>query len=121
MIGRKLAERVASSGRLGFHEVDRLTLADVVEPDVAGTFCGERRVMAVDLTKLGTAKRLIDDCPDVIVHLAAIVSGEAEADMEKGYRINLDGTRELFDAIRMIEGYTPRLVYGLRHVRFSFF
>ena len=33
-----------------------------------------------------------------IFHLAAIVSGEAEADFEKGYRINLDGTRELFEA-----------------------
>ncbi len=112
MIGRKLAERVASTGRLGSQGVDRLTLADVVEPDVAGAFAGERRVMAVDLSEPGTAKRLIEDRPDVIVHLAAIVSGEAEADLEKGYRINLDGTRALFDAIRMVENYTPRLVYA---------
>ena len=39
--------------------------------------------------------------PDLIFHLAAIVSGEAEADFEKGYRINLDGTRMLFEAIRL--------------------
>jgi hypothetical protein len=38
--------------------------------------------------------------PDLIFHLAAIVSGEAEADFDKGYRINLDGTRWLFEAIR---------------------
>ena len=37
--------------------------------------------------------------PDLIFHLAAIVSGEAEADFEKGYRVNLDGTRALFEAI----------------------
>ncbi len=37
----------------------------------------------------------------LIVHLAAIVSGEAEADFERGYRINLDGTRALFEAVRL--------------------
>ena len=50
----------------------------------------------------------------MIFHLAAIVSGEAEADFEKGYRINLDGTRALFEAIRH-EGarqpYRPRVVF----------
>ena len=50
--------------------------------------------------------------PDVIFHLAAIVSGEAEADFDKGYRINLDGTRFLFDAIRKVgDGYKPRVVF----------
>src|SRR6185369_15254311 len=52
--------------------------------------------------------------PDTIFHLAAIVSGEAEADFDKGYRINLDSTRALFEAIRQ-EGlkspYTPRVVF----------
>ena len=58
--------------------------------------------------------------PDIIFHLAAIVSGEAEADFEKGYRINLDGTRFLFDAIRACGRrlYAARGVYlvhrGLR-------
>ena len=50
--------------------------------------------------------------PDVIFHLAAIVSGEAEADFEKGYRVNLDGTRALLEAVRKIgDGYRPRLVF----------
>jgi nucleoside-diphosphate-sugar epimerase len=40
------------------------------------------------------------------------VSGEAEAEFDKGYRINLDGTRYLIDAIRAIGGgYRPRLVF----------
>jgi D-erythronate 2-dehydrogenase len=51
------------------------------------------------------------DRPDVIFHLAAVVSGEAEADFEKGYRVNLDGTRNLLEAIRELEGYRPRLVF----------
>ena len=43
-------------------------------------------------------------------HLAGIVSGEAEANFDLGYRVNLDGTRALFDAIRLA-GYAPRVVY----------
>ena len=52
--------------------------------------------------------------PDTIFHLAAIVSGEAERDFEKGYRINLEGTRLLFEAIRkahLADGYRPRVVF----------
>jgi nucleoside-diphosphate-sugar epimerase len=55
---------------------------------------------------------LIADRPEVIFHLAAIVSGEAEAEFDKGYRINLDGTRYLIEAIRHAGGgYKPRLVF----------
>lgn len=112
MIGHKLAEKVAATGMIGDRKVDVLTLADVIEPEAATDFDGERRAMAVDLSQDGTAGRLIADQPDVVVHLAAIVSGEAEADFDKGYRINLDGTRMLFDAIRLTQGYVPRVVYA---------
>ncbi|WP_281824810.1 D-erythronate dehydrogenase [Jannaschia rubra] len=112
MIGRKLAERVAVTGRIGDRAVDTLTLADVVEPEAAQDFAGTRHAVTADLTEPGTAERLIEARPDIVVHLAAIVSGEAEADFDKGYRINLDGTRALFDAIRLIDGYAPRVVYA---------
>jgi nucleoside-diphosphate-sugar epimerase len=46
----------------------------------------------------------------VIFHLAGVVSGEAETDFEKGYRVNLDGTRALFEAIRAT-AYTPKVVF----------
>src|SRR5262249_59114340 len=50
--------------------------------------------------------------PDTIFHLAGVVSGEAELDFDKGYRVNLDGTRALLEAIRATDdGYRPRLVY----------
>ena len=66
---------------------------------------------------------MIAERPDVVFHLAAIVSGEAEADFDKGYRINLDGTRLLFEAIRQ-EGirqgpYCPRLVFASSIVTFG--
>jgi nucleoside-diphosphate-sugar epimerase len=70
--------------------------------------------IAADLAEPGVASHLIADRPDLIFHLAAIVSGEAEADFEKGYRVNLDGTRALLEAIRLagtVEPYRPRFVF----------
>lgn len=112
MIGRKLAEHVAANGTIGGRAVNTLTLADVSEPQVATDFRGERHAIVADLSSPGAADRLIAGRPDVIVHLAAIVSGEAEADFDKGYAINLDGSRALFDAIRRIDDYVPRLIYA---------
>ena len=54
---------------------------------------------------------LVAHRPDVIVHLAGVVSGEAEADFEKGYRVNLDGTRALLEAVRAA-GLHPRFVFA---------
>ena len=112
MVGRKLAERLAADGRLGEHTIDRVTMFDVVAPAApVGARC-EIATLAGDLSMPGQAERLMVDRPDVIFHLAAIVSGEAEADFEKGYRVNLDGTRSLFDAIRRSDhGWIPRLVF----------
>jgi D-erythronate 2-dehydrogenase len=112
MVGRKLVERLAREGRLGGRTIARITLHDVVEPtSLAGApFAVETR--ASDFSAPGEAEKLVAERPDVIFHLAAIVSAEAEADFDKGYRINLDGTRMLFDAIRKIgDGYRPRLVF----------
>lgn len=69
-------------------------------------------VLSGDVSDRATVDGLIAERPDVIFHLAAIVSGEAEADFDKGYAINLDGTRHIFEAIRA-QGpdYHPRVVY----------
>ena len=113
MLGRKLTSAMIGEARLGARKVEKLTLADVVAPD-RPDFGGALEVLAADLAEEGVAAKLIAGRPDVIFHLAAIVSGEAEADFEKGYRINLDGTQALFEAIRL-EGagrsYCPRVVF----------
>lgn len=110
MVGRKLAERIAGDGRVGKNEVESLLLQDVVP---ASTPAGiPTRLDVSDLSQSGIAERLANHRPDLIFHLAAVVSGEAEADFEKGYRVNLDGTRNLLEAIRGVgEGYCPRLVF----------
>lgn len=115
MVGRKLLDRIASVDGIFGRELTRLTLVDVAEPVSPESLAEISRCYQADLSDEGAAARLIAERPDLIFHLAAIVSGEAEADFEKGYRVNLDGTRALFDAIR-VEGktasYRPRLIFA---------
>jgi nucleoside-diphosphate-sugar epimerase len=108
MIGRKLTARLVADGNVGGREIDRLTLVDVVAPEWPA---GQAESVAADLATPGDAERLVAGRPDLIVHLAAVVSGEAESDFGKGYRVNLDGTRALLDAVRAADGYRPRLVF----------
>jgi D-erythronate 2-dehydrogenase len=113
MIGRKLVAALLAKGTLGGRSIERLTLADVVAPDAPRSGVGIETI-AADLSEKNVAARLIETRPDLIFHLAAIVSGEAEADFDKGYRVNLDGTRELFEAIRRAgreAPYAPKLVF----------
>lgn len=110
MVGRKLAERLAKDGSLGGRPISALTLYDVVPPEAPAEAGFEVHALTGDLPASGEAEKLIASKPDVIFHLAAIVSGEAEQDFDKGYRINLDGTRHLFDAIRQA-AYGPRVVF----------
>jgi nucleoside-diphosphate-sugar epimerase len=121
MIGRKLVARIVADGGIGGRKVERLSLVDVVAPEMPAGIAG--RAWAADLSAPGEAVAMIAGRPDVVFHLAAIVSGEAEADFDKGYRINLDGTRLLFEAIRQ-EGirqgpYCPRLVFTSSIVTFG--
>ncbi|MFO1108950.1 MAG: D-erythronate dehydrogenase [Bradyrhizobium sp.] len=112
MVGRKLTERLLKDGRLGGREISGLTLQDVVAPDKPAKAPMPVKVVASDFADAGAAAGLLADRPEVIFHLAAIVSGEAEAEFDKGYRINLDGTRHLIEAIRHVgSGYKPRLVF----------
>ena len=112
MVGRKLTERLVGEGRVGGKPITRLVLHDVVEPAAPRNAPFDVATLTSDFSLPGEAEKLVAGRPDMIFHLAAIVSGEAEADLEKGYRINLDGTRFLFDAIRLIgDGYRPRLVF----------
>ncbi|GGF75713.1 NAD-dependent epimerase [Paracoccus acridae] len=115
MLGRKLTQRLVQIGEIAGTPVKEMTLVDVIAPDMPEGFAGQVRLLAADLSAPGTAAELIQGRPDIIFHFAAIVSGEAEADFEKGYRINLDATRDLFEAIRhahAADGYFPRVVFA---------
>jgi nucleoside-diphosphate-sugar epimerase len=100
MIGRKLVERLSKDAG-----------ADLVLHDVV-PFESRHKTVVSDLSLPGEAEKLVAARPELIFHLAAVVSGEAEADFDKGYRVNLDGTRQLFEAIRRAGGnYRPRVVF----------
>src|SRR5690606_21712081 len=114
MVGRKLTQRLSNDGRLGDVPLEKLTLVDIVAAEPPVGFAGSVDTFAADISTMETAQMIVSGRPDVIFHLAAIVSGEAEMDFDKGYRINLDGTRYLFDAIRLAhvaDGYKPRVVF----------
>jgi nucleoside-diphosphate-sugar epimerase len=111
MIGRKLTARMLKEGRLGNDAISQLTLFDVVPAETPPNTAIPITVKTGDLPAGREAEGLIADRPDVIYHFAAIVSGEAEEEFEKGYRINLDGGRRLLDAI-VAANYCPRFIFA---------
>ncbi len=115
MIGRKLVERIAREPGVLGTAISRLTLVDAVQPPVPEALRSVSSTLTIDLAQAGIADKLIETRPGLIFHLAAIVSGEAEADFDKGYAVNLDGVRALFEAIRhqgLKSAYVPRVVFA---------
>jgi nucleoside-diphosphate-sugar epimerase len=113
MVGSRLAARLARDGMVAGRAISKLVLTDIVEPSRPPGFSGEIECRAEDFASAEIVGQLVASRPAVIFHLAAIISGEAERDFDKGYRINLDGTRNLLEAIRHEGGadYVPKLVF----------
>jgi nucleoside-diphosphate-sugar epimerase len=72
MIGRKLVARIAKEGGIGGRPVSRLTLVDVAAPAAPEGIPTE--AWAADLSAPGEAEKMIAGRPELIYHLAAIVS-----------------------------------------------
>jgi nucleoside-diphosphate-sugar epimerase len=109
MIGGKLTGSLLDVPPAG---LGRLTLADAVVPEVPAGAPVPVTAQGLDITDRAAIEALVAGRPDVIFHLAAVVSGEAEADFDKGYAVNFDGTRYLFEAIRAQPDYRPRVVFA---------
>ncbi|HYC13609.1 MAG TPA: D-erythronate dehydrogenase [Stellaceae bacterium] len=115
-VGKKLAQRLLARGSLigpGGKEVEieELVLFDVAEPMPSLRADNRLRVVTGDISDPATVRALIDKRTGSVFHLAAIVSGEAEADTDKGFRVNLDGTRAVLEACRAL-GTRPRVVFA---------
>jgi D-erythronate 2-dehydrogenase len=109
-LGRRLALLLLERGsRLG--AIEELVLFDNA-PAVL-PLPDDRRVTLVtgDIADREAVRRLIASGTDAVFHLAAVVSGQAEADTDLGYRVNLDGTRTVLDACRAL-GTSPRVVFA---------
>ncbi|WP_244816772.1 D-erythronate dehydrogenase [Caballeronia sp. Lep1P3] len=110
-LGQRLAKRLLERGTLDGQPVTELVLLDVARPADA-TLLSDARVRAEtgDISDRAVLDRLIDTDTQAIFHLAAIVSGQAEADFDLGMRINLDASRALLEACRSA-GHAPRVVF----------
>jgi Nucleoside-diphosphate-sugar epimerases len=87
MLGSKLAERLARDGAIAGAPVSNLALVDVVEPTSRADSSVHVETAVADIAVHGVAAELVSSRPDIVFHLAAVLSGEAEADLEKGYRV----------------------------------
>ena len=112
-LGQRLARALLKRGQLSDsagqpRTIDELVLVDVV----AGNDFGDPRVRVVtgDISDAALLRELVDERTQSIFHLAAIVSGAAEADFDLGMRINLDASRALLDACRL-RGHRPKVVF----------
>lgn len=112
-LGKRLARRLLELGSLtgadgGKRQIEQLVLLDVV---AAEEFTDPRvRVVTGDIADTALLDSVIDADTGSVFHLAAIVSGQAEADFDLGMRINLDASRQLLEVCRS-RGHTPRVVF----------
>ncbi|MEL6679948.1 MAG: D-erythronate dehydrogenase [Pseudomonadota bacterium] len=109
-IGQKLARALSAQGTLRGRDISRLVLTDVAVPTrPEAPFAVE--ALASDISDPVAVNALFADPFDVIFHLAAVVSGAAEADFDLGLRVNLMGTLNLLQAARA-QGTGPVVVYA---------
>lgn len=115
MLGQKTARRIAQTG-IANAEIDELILHDIVDPaPLEAGFTVTR--MTGNIADESEARRLAALRADVVFPLAAIVSGEAETDFDKGWSINGHGTWHLLEALRAEHdasngSYVPRVVFS---------
>ena len=106
----RLLERGSLKGSEGLsHAIERITLVDLIAPAPVA----DARVVCVagDIANVSLLERAIDRTAVSIFHLAAVVSGMAEADFDLGMRVNVDASRALLDVCRS-HGHRPRIVFA---------
>jgi nucleoside-diphosphate-sugar epimerase len=113
-LGKKLARRILQQGTLADadgkqQKVNELLLFDVAKASGPGLDDPRVRAMAGDIADRATVRSIMQGASTVF-HFAAVVSAGAEADFDLGYRVNLDGTRNVLEACREL-GTQPRVVF----------
>jgi D-erythronate 2-dehydrogenase len=111
-LGQQLSKRLLEQGYIELdgsaHPIDRLVAFDVV----AGAYQHPKlEYRTGDISDPICVSALVDPQTRVVVHLAAVVSGTAEADFDLGMRVNVDGTRAVLEACRAT-GSAPRVLFA---------
>ncbi|WP_111413646.1 D-erythronate dehydrogenase [Billgrantia lactosivorans] len=109
-LGQRLVARLLARGELKGQPLHRLTLVDQVEPELPFSDAVEVEGLALDIAEPGALDEVLDARPQVIYHLAAVVSSAAEEDLDLGMEVNFDATRALLDGCRERGLATTRLV-----------
>jgi D-erythronate 2-dehydrogenase len=105
-LGRRVALRLIERG-----DVDELVLFDNAPPALPLPEDKRIALLTGDIADRQAVGAAIAPGTDAVYHLAAVVSGQAEADPDLGYRVNLDGTRAVLEACRAL-GSCPRLIFA---------
>ncbi len=109
-IGQKLATSLAGRGNLRNQPISGITCADVsAPPDIPAPV--PVRGLALDISDRTAVDAVMAKGWDVIFHLAAVVSGQAEADFVSGFRTNFFGTLNIFESARAY-AMRPVIVYS---------
>ncbi|APE30781.1 NAD-dependent epimerase [Halomonas aestuarii] len=107
-LGQRLVAQLLDRGELNGDAIRRLTLVDQTAPPAIDREGIEVQSLALDISASGALDPVLEARPDVIYHLAAVVSSAAEADLDLGMRVNFDSTRALLEGCR---------AYGLSRTR----
>jgi D-erythronate 2-dehydrogenase len=113
-LGQRVARELLERGQVNDADgkaqpIRELVLVDIAQPP-KGLLGAKARYAIGDATDPMFITETIGSDTDAIFHLAAVVSGAAEADFDLGMRVNLDGTRGLLEACRRLRK-PPRLIF----------
>ena len=112
MIGQKLLNLILKKEEISNEKISEITLFDIIDAPYPQDAMISIKSTSGDISDEKVSKNLISSKPDIIFHLAAIVSGQAEQEFDLGWNINAKGSWGLFEAIRQQgEDYCPRLIF----------
>ena len=100
MIGQKLLNLILRNPKLRNKQITEITLFDIIDSPYPSNTAIPIIVKSGDISNQQTSVDIVSSKPDIIFHLAAIVSGQAEQEFDLGWNINAKGSWGLFEAIR---------------------
>ena len=114
MIGKKLVQRLLDENS-PVHPLSQLILYDIIDAEIPSTKLPVK-ILSGDISKADQSKLLASEKPQIIYHLASIVSGEAEENFNKGWNTNAQGTWRLLEELRELNeasqgAYKPKIIF----------
>jgi D-erythronate 2-dehydrogenase len=115
-LGRKLALALLERGYLmdsagGQRDISKLVLFDKIVPLSPLSQDSRLEVITGEITSASDIASLLSQKPDVIFHLAAVVSGEAEENFDSGMKVNLHAAQSILEVCRKL-GYAPKFLFS---------